>query len=102
MVESNPGLFTAYPRATPASRASGLVQQRPCPRKGTSRGAGEYCERVTGLDGSAIQLTLAASHAYAAPGIYFPALRVTSHRRGDTKTPHARVDNLGRVRVVVT
>jgi hypothetical protein len=57
---------------------------------------------VTGLDGSAIQLTLAASHAYTAPGIYFPALRVTSHRRGDTKTPHARVDNLGRVRVVVT
>jgi hypothetical protein len=34
-------------------------------------------------------------------GAYFPVLRVTSQREGDLKTPFARVQNLGRVRVVV-
>jgi hypothetical protein len=65
-------------------------------------GSGEYRESAATIDGSAIRLELAATHAYAAPGTYFPALRVASHRRGDTATQHARIENLGRVRVVVT
>lgn len=38
---------------------------------------------------------------YTTPGTYFPALRVPSQREGDTSTPFAKVQNLGRVRVVV-
>jgi len=45
--------------------------------------------------------TLTTSYAFSAPGTYFPALRVTSHRRGEQDDPHGRVQNLGRVRVVV-
>jgi hypothetical protein len=41
------------------------------------------------------------SFTYTTPGTYFPALRATSQREGDTSTPFARVQNLGRVRVVV-
>ena len=42
-----------------------------------------------------------ATHTYLQPGTYFPVLRATSQREGDPKTPFARVQNLGRVRVVV-
>ena len=45
--------------------------------------------------------TITASYAFSAPGTYFPALRVTSHRFGEIDSPHGRVHNLGRVRVVV-
>ena len=45
--------------------------------------------------------TLTTSYAFSAPGTYFPALRVTSHRRGEMDDPHGRIQNLGRVRVVV-
>ncbi|MDF2790199.1 MAG: hypothetical protein K0S80_3297 [Neobacillus sp.] len=38
---------------------------------------------------------------YNKPGTYFPALRVTSQREGDMNTPFAKVQNLGRTRVVV-
>ncbi|MFC4376204.1 hypothetical protein ACFO5K_19080 [Nocardia halotolerans] len=38
---------------------------------------------------------------YDRPGVHFPALRATTQRGGDASTPHARVQNLGRVRVVV-
>jgi hypothetical protein len=40
-------------------------------------------------------------HVFKKAGTYFPALRGTSHRQGDRKTPFARVQNLSRVRVVV-
>jgi hypothetical protein len=65
-------------------------------------GLGQYSDREAGLDGSAIQLTLTESHTYTKPGTYFPALRVGSHRRGNTGSSHARIENLGRVRVVVS
>ena len=45
--------------------------------------------------------TLTTSYAFAAPGTYFPSLRVTSHRRGEMDDPHGRIQNVGRVRVVV-
>jgi hypothetical protein len=45
-------------------------------------------------------VTLKATHAFSQPGTYFPVLRVTSQREPDA-TPYARVQNLGRVRVVV-
>ena len=40
-------------------------------------------------------------HAFDEPGTYFTGLRATSHRTGDRETEFARVQNLGRVRVVV-
>ena len=42
-----------------------------------------------------------AEHVFDTPGTYFPALRGVSQRHGDRDTPYARVQNLGRVRVVV-
>ena len=46
-------------------------------------------------------VTVTASHTFTAPGTYFTALRVASQRDGDRVTPYARIQNLGRVRVVV-
>ncbi|MHA2356336.1 MAG: hypothetical protein ACXADC_14260, partial [Candidatus Thorarchaeota archaeon] len=40
-------------------------------------------------------------YTFSEGGTYFPALRATLHRQGDPQTPHARVQNIGRVRVVV-
>ncbi len=47
------------------------------------------------------RMNLLATHAYAGPGTYYPVLRATSHRQGDSKSLYARVENLARVRVVV-
>ena len=47
------------------------------------------------------RITLSTTHVFSNPGTYFPALRATSQRNGDSKTPYARIDNLARVRVVV-
>jgi len=44
---------------------------------------------------------LKAQHTYTEPGTYFPVLRATSQKLGDPDSPFARVQNLGRVRVVV-
>ncbi len=52
------------------------------------------------LGKSKVQLQI--MHTFTKPGTYFPALRVASQRDGDVTTPFARVQNLGRVRVVVT
>jgi PKD domain len=46
-------------------------------------------------------VTLRVTHTFSQPGTYFPVLRATSQRDGDAKTPYARIQNLGRVRVVV-
>jgi hypothetical protein len=41
------------------------------------------------------------THHFERPGTYFPALLAVSQRQGDAKTPFARIQNLGRVSVVV-
>jgi hypothetical protein len=40
-------------------------------------------------------------HSFDAPGTYFVTLRAAAQRNGDRQTPFARVQNLGRARVVV-
>ncbi|CRK38145.1 hypothetical protein BN1723_004383, partial [Verticillium longisporum] len=40
--------------------------------------------------------------AYEEPGTYFPAIKVTAHRNGDTEAVFGRVSNLGRCRIVVS
>ncbi len=66
-------------------------------------GAGDYPVSAppafVAADGSSV--TVRASHAFAAAGTYFPALRATAQRHGDAATRFARIQNLGRVRVVV-
>jgi hypothetical protein len=56
-------------------------------------------EPVTKLLKSSV--ILKQTFTFNAPGTYFPVLRATSQREGDPNTPFARVDNIGRVRVVV-
>lgn len=46
-------------------------------------------------------VTLTTRHHFDRPGTYFPVLRVSSQREGNAETPFTRVENLGRVRVVV-
>ncbi len=65
-------------------------------------GAGEFPHREAGIDGSSTALTLTASYAFEEPGVYFPALLVTSQREGIVNTAHTRIEGLGRVRVVVS
>jgi hypothetical protein len=66
-------------------------------------GSGDYRVRASFSESDAAKgrVTVEASHAFSEPGTYFPVLRAASQRRGDTGTPFARVQNLGRVRVVV-
>ena len=40
--------------------------------------------------------------SFSEPGTYFPVVRVAAHRDGDPGSPYARVQNLARVRVVVS
>ena len=50
---------------------------------------------------SSESLDVAAQHRFDEPGTYFVALRGVSQRQGDMASPYARLENLGRVRVVV-
>lgn len=63
-------------------------------------GAGEYPVAAEIKPQSRVAVT--ARYAFSKPGTYFPALRVTSNRKGDAASPYAQMQNLGRVRVVVT
>ena len=47
------------------------------------------------------KMTIIRTYTFDKPGTYFPALRGVSQREGDQETPYARIQNLGRVRVVV-
>lgn len=59
----------------------------------------QISEGKSNATGSRVTLTM--THSFAKPGTYFPALRASSQREGDASTLFARVQNLGRVRVVV-
>jgi hypothetical protein len=63
-------------------------------------GRGDYSVRAD-LDAPQASLTLSATHAYDRPGTYYPVLRAASQREGDMSSPYARVENIGRARVVV-
>lgn len=66
-------------------------------------GAGTFLStgKFTPSDRSGSRATLKSTHSFTKPGTYFPTLRVASQRQGDFQTPYARIQNLGRVRVVV-
>ena len=64
-------------------------------------GAGNYPIAAELAGTTSSRVTLKATYSFAKPGTYFPVLRATSQRQGDTTSPYALVRNLGRVRVVV-
>ena len=63
-------------------------------------GAGDFPVREDVTAGE--QAVVEHRHSFAEPGTYFPTVRVAAHRDGDRTTPYARIQNLARVRVVVT
>jgi hypothetical protein len=65
------------------------------------RGPAESGYAPTELAEMKPSVSVKATHTYLQAGTYFPVLRATSQREGDPKAPFARVQNLGRVRVVV-
>ncbi len=64
-------------------------------------GGGDYPRAEPGMDGDLAKVTVTTSYAFSQPGTYFPALRITSQRQGDPNTPHTRILNLARARVIV-
>ncbi len=67
--------------------------------EGTYSAVQQISESKSNPSGSSVTLTM--THSFAKPGTYFPALRASSQREGDASAVFARVQNLGRVRVVV-
>ena len=64
-------------------------------------GTGDYPE-PSRIETPESVVRLSATHSFANPGTYFAVLRATSQRQGDVATPYGRVQNIARVRVVVT
>ncbi|BBZ31262.1 hypothetical protein MMAD_55570 (plasmid) [Mycolicibacterium madagascariense] len=54
-------------------------------------------EPVQFTDSSRVSHTV----TYSAPGTYYPAVRVSVQREADRRTPFARIETLGRMRIVV-
>jgi hypothetical protein len=64
-------------------------------------GTGEFPVASELKDTKLTHVEVKTIYAFTKPGTYFPSVRASSHRTGDAKTPYARIENLGRVRVVV-
>jgi hypothetical protein len=62
-------------------------------------GNGNFTPASFGAPNPAV--VIQADFTYTTAGTYFPALRATSQRDGDPNSPFTKVQNLGRVRVVV-
>jgi hypothetical protein len=65
-------------------------------------GQGAFVEKTDSALLGKAAVTLNVTHVFDKPGTYFPSLRVTSHRDGEFDASFARVQNLARVRVVVS
>ena len=63
-------------------------------------GSGAYAIKETITP--APRITISRSHIFTQPGTYFPVLRAIVQRQDAAGTPFARVQNLGRIRVVVS
>ena len=63
-------------------------------------GSGRFGEAAR-IDRAA-RISVECRHSFADPGTRFPAVRVVSQREGSISTPYARLQNLARVRVVVS
>jgi hypothetical protein len=63
-------------------------------------GAGTF--PVADVVAAAVQVDVERRYSFTAPGTYFPTVRVTAQREGDGASLYARIQNVGRVRVVVS
>ncbi|MFW9769052.1 MAG: PKD domain-containing protein, partial [Candidatus Thorarchaeota archaeon] len=64
-------------------------------------GEGDYPVVQKLKDTKSTRVNVKTTYTFSESGTYFPALRATLHRQGDPQTPYARVQNIGRVKVVV-
>lgn len=64
-------------------------------------GYGNYPDRED-FPGGRTSVTATTTHAFDTPGTYFPSVRVSANARRDPDSPFARMQNIGRVRVVVS
>ncbi|KAF7555024.1 hypothetical protein G7Z17_g2468 [Cylindrodendrum hubeiense] len=62
-------------------------------------GVGDYIKKEFGTARQSFDVKV--TNNYLKRGTYFPSVRVTSHRDGDTTTPYCLTRNLDRVRVIV-
>jgi hypothetical protein len=65
-------------------------------------GTGEFAEKENLSDSVNEKLMLSKSHSFSAPGTYFITIRAVSQRKGNKNTTFTRIQNLDRVRVVVS
>jgi hypothetical protein len=63
---------------------------------------GAFPQAVTIKSSTRSRVAVTAKHAFSKAGTYFVVLRATSQRDGNVNTPFARIQNLTRVRVVVS
>jgi hypothetical protein len=64
-------------------------------------GSGSYSVKADLQSTRTADLSTELVHSFDKSGTYFVTLRAASQRDGDDHTPFARVQNLGRARVVV-
>lgn len=62
-------------------------------------GNGNFVQASFGSPDTVVRVN--TTHSYTEAGVYFPSIRVASHRSGNTETPYALAYNLGRARVIV-
>jgi hypothetical protein len=65
-------------------------------------GTGHFATHVEGIDGTKRALVASITHSFPRSGRYFATVRVASHRDGEASTPTERIENLARVRIVVS
>ncbi len=100
------GAARAEVKAGDMVRLAAMIEMPPGAGKVVSaewdfEGAGDFADKAeVAAPGERIELS--AEHAYATPGTRFAVLRVSGQREGNAATPYARVQNLARVRVVVS
>jgi len=65
-------------------------------------GNGDYPITEQLKDSKSKTVKVKTTYTFAENGMYFPAVRVSSQREGNAQTPHTRIQNIARVRVVVS
>jgi Tannase and feruloyl esterase len=65
-------------------------------------GSGTWPCQHPDVDGTASRFDGSVEHVFRVPGTYFPAVRVTAHRFGDTSAERGLIPNVARVRVDVS
>jgi len=65
-------------------------------------GHGDYPVTEQLKDTKSKNVKVKTTYTFSENGTYFPAVRVASQREGNAQTPHTRIRNIARVRVVVS